>query len=95
MQDMSNDEYCQKTFGISFEEYVKKAVAQEMVLLMIIQEEKLEMTEYQYKGELGTFAEQRGYTNKDTFVEKFGKDTIVKNMLLQKAQDIVMENAVF
>lgn len=95
MQDMSNDEYCQKTFGISFDEYVKRAVAQEMILLTIVQEEKLEMTEYQYKGELGTFAEQRGYTNKDTFVEKYGKDTIVKNMLLQKAQDIVMENAVF
>lgn len=95
MQNVTNDEYCQKSFGMSFDEYVKKAVAQEMIFQKIAQEEKLEITEYQYKGDLEAFARQYGYTNKDTFVEKYGKDAILRNMLLQKAQDIVMENAVY
>ncbi len=32
---------------------------------------------------------------KISFVEKYGKDKIVKNMIIQKAQDIVMDNAVY
>ena len=34
-------------------------------------------------------------SDKNTFVEKYGNDKIVKNMLLQKAQDIVMNSAVY
>ena len=34
-------------------------------------------------------------SDKDSFVEKYGKDKIVKNMIIQKAQDIVMDNAVY
>ena len=51
--------------------------------------------DYDYKGELPQFAKDRGYSDKDSFVEKYGKDKIVKNMIIQKAQDIVMDNAVY
>ena len=44
---------------------------------------------------LPQFAKDRGYSDKDSFVEKYGKDKIVKNMIIQKAQDIVMDNAVY
>lgn len=95
MQDMTNDEYCEKTFGISFDEYVKRAVAQDLIFQSIIENENLSITEYEYKGELQSFAESMGYSNKETFVEKYGKDKIVHAMLLQKAQDIVMDNAIY
>ena len=51
------------------------------------------MREYDYKGSLDDFAADNGYSNADTFVEKFGKDKIVKAMLVQKAQDYVIEHA--
>lgn len=95
MQSLSNDEYCQNTFGMSFDEYVKRTVAQDMILHAIVAAENLTITEYEYKGDLESFADEMGFTNKDTFVEKYGKDTIVKAMLIDKAQDIVMENAIY
>ncbi len=95
MQGLSVDEYCQKNYNMSFDEYVKKAVVQELIFQLIVEQENLSITEYEYKGDLQAFAESMGYSDKDSFVEKYGKDKIVKNMLLQQAQDIVMNNAVF
>lgn len=95
MQNLSNDEYCQKTFGMSFDEYVKRSVAQDLIFQRIIEEEQLTVTEYEYKGDLESFAKDMGFTNKDTFVEKYGKDKIVKAMLIQKAQNIVMDHAIY
>ena len=95
MQGITVDEYCQKTFNMSFDDYVKKAVAQEMILQAIADKENISIKDYDYKGELPQFAKDRGYSDKDSFVEKYGKDKIVKNMIIQKAQDIVMDNAVY
>ena len=80
---------------MSFDDYVKKAVIQELIFQLIVEQEDLTITEYEYKGDLESFADKMGYSDKNTFVEKYGKDKIVKNMLLQKAQDIVMNSAVY
>lgn len=93
MQGKTNEEYCQEKFGMSFDTYVENAVKQQMILQAIIDKEELSITEYEYKGNLEAFANDNGYTNKDSFAEKFGKDKIVVAMLLQQAQDIVMNNA--
>ena len=61
----------------------------------IIEQEDLSITDYEYKGDLESFADKMGFTNKDSFVEKYGKDKIVRAMLLQKAQDVVMNSAVY
>lgn len=95
MQGLSNDEYCQKNYNMSFDDYVKKAVVQELIFQLIVEQEGLTITEYDYKGDLQAFADKMGYSDKSTFVEKYGKDKIVKNMLLQQAQDIVMNSAVY
>lgn len=92
---MSVDDYCMDRFGLSLEDYAKKSVVQDLALQQIIDKEKLSVDEYYYKGELSNFASTQGYTNVDTFVEKFGKDLIVKNMLIQKAVDVVMDNAIY
>ena len=41
MQDMTPDEYCQNKFHISFDEYVKRAVAQELIFYAIAQNENI------------------------------------------------------
>lgn len=94
MQEITVDEYCQTKFNMSFDDYVKNSVNQQLILQAIVEKEQLSMLEYDYKGNLESFAKDMGYTNKKTFEEKFGKDKIVKNMLMQQAQDIVMDNAV-
>ena len=35
-----------------------------------------------------------GYSKVDTFTDKYDKETIVKSMLVKKAQNLVMDNAV-
>lgn len=95
MQGKSVEEYCQDTYKMSFDEYVKKAVVQELIFQEIIRKENLSITEYDYKGDLESFAKDIGYTDKQSLVDKYGKDKIVKSMLIKRAQDIVMNNAIF
>ncbi|MBQ4282537.1 MAG: FKBP-type peptidyl-prolyl cis-trans isomerase [Lachnospira sp.] len=94
MLNLSNDEYCQKNFGFSFDEYVKKAVAQDAIIQLVAKQEQLYVTEYEYKDKLEPFALAQGYTSKEAFVEKYGKNEIVKNMLFEKAQNFVIDSAV-
>lgn len=93
MKNMTNEQYCQENFGIGFDEYVKKNVEQDAIMQLIVKEENLSITEYEYKDNLESFAMEMGYSSKDAFVEKFGKNMIVKNMLYQKAQNLVIESA--
>lgn len=93
MQDVTVEEYCQSKFNMTLDEYVKNAVNQQLILQAIAEQEGIVITEYEYKGDLESFAKDMGYTNKTVFEEKFGKEKIVKNMVLQRAQDIVMNEA--
>ena len=94
MYKMTVEEYCQSRYGVTLDEYAKKAVIQSLLLQEIIEKENLSIDEYYYKGNLAQFASDNGFTDADEFVEKFGKDFIVKNMLIQKAEDVVMDNLV-
>ena len=92
MYKMTVEEYCQSRYGVSLEDYAKKALVQSLVLQEIIEKENLSVDEYYYKGNIATFSSDNGYSDADAFVKKYGKDLIVKNMLIQKAVNLVMEN---
>jgi trigger factor len=94
MKSQTVDEYCQAQFGISFDEYVKRSVEQELILRVVAQRENLYVTEYEYKGDLEEFAKSNGFSDVDNFVEKYGKEKIAKGMLLQKAQNLILESAI-
>ena len=91
--NLSKEEYCQKQYGLSFDDFVKKSAAQQLIMEAIVKDRNMTMREYDYKGSIDDFAADNGYSNADTFVEKYGKDKIVKAMLVQKAQDYVIEHA--
>lgn len=93
MYQMSVEEYCQSRFGLSFDDYAKKSVVQDLILQDIVKKENLTISEYDYKANLDSFAEAQGFTNPETFVEKYGKELIVRNMLIQEAVDVVLNNA--
>ncbi|MGN0329054.1 MAG: FKBP-type peptidyl-prolyl cis-trans isomerase [Lachnospira sp.] len=94
LQGFSNDEYCQKNFNMSFDDFVKKSVAQLLIYQAIVKSENMYITEYDYKGNLEQFAKSNGYSSKSVFTDAYDKDTIVKSMLIQNAQDFVMDNAI-
>ncbi len=93
MYGMTVEEYCQDRYGVSLEEYAKNSIVQEFIMQKIIQLENISIDEYTYKGDLESFANTQGFTNKDSFVEKYGKDVVVKGMALQKATNVVIDSA--
>lgn len=94
MRGQEVDAYCREHYNISFEDYVKRSVKQELILRAVAKKENLSVTEYEYKGDLESFAKSNGSSDVDKFVEKYGKDKIVKGMLLQKATDVILDSAV-
>ncbi len=94
MQGYTNDQYCQKNYGVNFDEYVKRSVVQDAIIQLVIKQEKLYITEYEYKDQIEPFALEQGFSNKDSMLEKYGKNDVVKTMLYKKAQNIVIDSAV-
>ncbi len=94
LQGKTNDEYCLNLYGKTFDEFVKASAGQQLVYQAIAQKEGLAITEYEYKDDLEQFAKDSGYSKVTTFTDKFDKDTIVKAMLVKKAQNYVMDSAV-
>ena len=94
LQGKTNDEYCLNLYGKSFDEFVKASAGQQLVYQAIAEKEGLTITEYEYKDDLEQFAKESGYSQVTTFTEKFDKDTIVKAMLVKKAQNLVKESSV-
>ena len=91
--NQSKEEYCQQLYGMSYDDFIKKSAAQQLIMEAIVKDQKFSMREYDYKGDLDEFAGDNGYSDENAFVEKFGKDSVVKAMLVQKAQDYVIEHA--
>lgn len=94
LQGKTNDEYCQNLYGMTFDEFVKASAGQQLVYQAIAEKECLAITDYEYKDDLEQFAKDSGYSKVDTFTDKYDKETIVKSMLVKKAQNLVMDNAV-
>ena len=94
LQGKTNDEYCQNLYGMTFDEFVKASAGQQLVYQAIAEKEGLAITDYEYKDDLEQFAKDSGYSKVDTFTDKYDKETIVKSMLVKKAQNLVMDNAV-
>ena len=63
-------------------------------IVEIAEKEGLAITDYEYKDDLEQFAKDSGYSKVDTFTDKYDKETIVKSMLVKKAQNLVMDSAV-
>ena len=91
--NQSKEEYCQQLYGMSYDDFIKKSAAQQLIMEAIVKDQKFSMREYDYKGDLDEFAGDNGYSDENAFVEKFGKDSVVKAMLVQKAQDYVIDHA--
>ena len=79
--------------ALSVDDFIKKSAAQQLIMEAIVKDQKFSMREYDYKGDLDEFAGDNGYSDENAFVEKFGKDSVVKAMLVQKAQDYVIDHA--
>ena len=72
--NQSKEEYCQQLYGMSYDDFIKKSAAQQLIMEAIVKDQKFSMREYDYKGDLDEFAGDNGYSDENAFVEKFGKE---------------------
>ena len=92
--NMEPEEYCQKYFGCSIEDYCKKTIRNNMVLQEVIKREKLTVTRREYEKNLDSLAKKWGYDSAEALKEEQDEDAIAKAMLLQKAMDVIYDNSV-
>ncbi|MBR6697587.1 MAG: hypothetical protein IKL73_04865 [Lachnospiraceae bacterium] len=92
--DMTAEEYCKETFGMTIEEYATKNIAMQLVLQEIAKREKITVNHSYYKKNLDRIAEEAGYTTGKELVDKYGKDYVVKVMLMEKVENFIYEKAV-
>lgn len=95
LYDMTDVEYLMKYYGVeTVDEAAYNQILLEFIFQQIIANEKLTVTESYYKEHLQETADSRLYSSVDKFVANFTEEGVVKCMLLDKAEDLIMEAAV-
>jgi trigger factor len=81
-----------------FNDYVKTyaegASRQELVIAAVAKAEKLEVSDEEYQDEIEYYKTNYGYETEEDILKIMSKDQIKENILLQKALDYVVEQAV-
>ena len=95
MYDMSASEFVKTYYGITSEEMAKNLIKQEYAIELIIEKEKLELTNDDYEKGLADLAEQYEYDDVDEFEEEAGADTAKQMILQKKVGELLMENCKF
>lgn len=94
LQEMTVDEYIQENFGDTVQAYAEELVKQELVLEAIQKEEKLTLSDAEYKEKLPVFAELYSGMDAETFESNYGEETIKQAMLWDKSIEFLVENAI-
>ncbi|WP_029501777.1 trigger factor [Lachnoclostridium phytofermentans] len=85
------EEYVKTYFGVTFEEYVKLALKQELLLDAIGRTENITLSQKEYEERLTVYAKNYGYNTNDEFVKAIGEGTVKEALLWDKVQDFIAE----
>lgn len=72
--------------------YAEKAAAAKLVLYAIIEKEGLKVEDEEYQTLLKNYVMSSGKTE-EAFIETYGKDTIERDIMLERVVKIIMDNA--
>lgn len=89
------EEYCQAHFNMSLDDYARKSAIQQVLINAVVNKEELTIDEYYYKDHLSDFSfKYAGSSDPTEIVEKYGKDYIITNMIIEKATNLIIDSAV-
>lgn len=95
LYDYTTDEYIQKTYGAeNAREAAENIVMLEFIIQQIITEQNFTVTEKYYKDHIADTAAKRNYSTTERLEKDYTKDGVVKLMLMDMAEDYIMNNAV-
>lgn len=91
---MELEDYVQKAYGVSFEEYLKLVVKQDLLLDAIGRAENITLSQEEYEENLKAYATSYGYNNVELMIDKIGEDTIKEALLWDKVMQFVSEQVI-
>ncbi len=83
----------EKSYNEQAEDAVKQSIQQELILVAIAENEKLEVTDEEFAAGCEKYAENMGYDSVDEFKENYDESKIRVSLLMDEAMDLVRENA--
>jgi trigger factor len=91
---MELEDYVQKSYGVTFDEYLKLVVKQDLLLDAIGRAENITLSQKEYEENLKTYATNYGYNDVDLMIKKIGEDTVKEALLWDKVMEFVSEQVV-
>lgn len=86
------DQFVQQMFGVSIEQMAKETITQEYAVELIAKNEKLTVSDEDYKKNLKVYAERFGYPDTKSLEEAVGKKDLKKAMLQEKVTNLLVDN---
>lgn len=90
MYGMEVDDFMQQMIGMSLDECAKDSVKRMMVASLLIQKEKIALSDKEYKDRLEDLASEYQYESAEDFEEANGKDIIEEYILNEKLLDLLV-----
>ena len=87
------EDYVQKYFGVTFEEYVKLSVKQDLILDAIGRKENITLTQKEYEEAAKAYALVYGYNDMDLMIETIGEDKVKEALLWDKVMTYIADQA--
>lgn len=84
----------EESFDSELQEFAKQRAAQELVLNAIIEAEKMEISDQEYKDGIAKYVEEYGYESEEEFLKTATEEQIRESLLWDKALNFVAEQAV-
>jgi trigger factor len=95
LYDYTAEEYLNKQYGAAdARDAAENIIMMEFVFQEIIRQENMTITAKDYSKNLAATAEKRGYTSTDRLVSDYTENGVVKLMLLDQAEEFIMNQAV-
>lgn len=94
VQDITAEDYLKRTYGVSTaREAAENIILMEFIYQEIIQKENMVITAKDYSKNLMSTAEKRGYISTDRLVSDYQEAGVVKLMLMDMAEALIMNTA--
>jgi trigger factor len=84
----------EETFREDFKDVVEENISEKLVALAIAKKENLSISDDEYDEKAAEYVENYGYESTEAMEEQVTKEVILEQMLMEKARQFVIDNAV-
>lgn len=89
IKGMGLEDYVYNSFGVSYDEYVKLSVKQDLILDVIGRTENISITEKEYEETLSEYVDLYGYKDEQTMLDSIGEEKVKEAILWDEVMQYV------